>query len=379
MRNDNLNIFFPSIVADIYNNALELHQVGKLPEALELYYQVISLDPNHYKALNNIGCIMNDLHDNAQALLYLNKAKELDPEDSMAFYNSGYVYEQKKRYKLAIKEYTSAIECDPFFPSSYERRSTLLLHIGEYNLAFKDIIQAIKLIYSEYEPEEMAAIVRYDQQNKAKEAGRRFLNYGFYLSLKGNLREKIIIYPRRCEYRIVLKFPKLHSGKTIKRHLRQYAGRYKLKYDSDFDAIFTQCQRHYKDDYCDVLYMENLRFLFSTMKQNDDSPKAVCVGLYLDGNLVAGDIGVQTGRVYTSYSGYHDVSDTGSVQLIMLAQYLEENGFAFLDFGPNTINPRFEVYKYRMGAEKMSNEKYHKLFHSVNPGSENIFTKKQRN
>jgi tetratricopeptide (TPR) repeat protein/Leu/Phe-tRNA-protein transferase len=470
--------FISSRTSDLYSNAVDLQNAGKFQEALDECHKVIALEPDHYNALNSMGCMLDGIGDHKQALFYLNKAIEIEPNNSLglfdtylnrgacyknlgqydnalkdylkavdikpndkyalnklgclyndlgnyeqalyyfniaithhpvyylSYYNRGVVYAKQKKYNLAIEDNSRAIELNSLYIRAYRNRGWCYREIGQYDDALKDYSKAIKLDsnnpvgfeararvaalkgdykrstadirnavrlkFPEYEPKEMAAVVRHDQQNKAKEAGGRFLSYGFYLDFMGNFRKTVIIYPHICD-RIVLNFPKLHISKTIKRHLRQYAGRYELKFDSDFDVVFSQCRKHYKDDYYDVLYMENLQFLFSTMNQNNDSPKAVGVGLYLDGSLVAGEIGVQTGRVYTSYTGYHDVSDAGNAQIVMLARYLEENGFAFWDFGPPT--ERWDLYKLRLGAEKISNGEYQKLFHSVNPGSENIFTK----
>ena len=93
---------------------------------------------------------------------------------------------------------------------------------------------------------------------------------------------------------------------------------------------------------------------------------------YYDGKLVAGELGVITGRVYTSYTGYHDEPYAGTVQLILLARYLQEKRFAFFDYGPSTFE--FDTYKLRLGAKKMNSEEYFSLFHKANPGSEKIFT-----
>jgi len=410
---ENLDKFLTSnSLVVLCNIAVNLYNAGRLNESLEVYYKIIALDCNYYDAISNIGSILDDLGDTEQALLYLNKAKKLEPKNYIAYYYCGWLYRNQKKYNLAIENFIIAIDLEPLHIDSYKCRGGCYYNIGQYDDALKDFSKAInidpknpnsfisrarvfaikkdykrcitdmrkamKMQYVDYEPREMVVIVNHDQHSKVKEASGRFLNYGFYLALKGDPREKVIIYPRICKYRIVLQFSKLHIGKTIKRHLRQYAGRYELKFDSDFDIIFTKCQERYRDDYDDVLYMENFRFLFSIINKNNDSPRAIGVGLYLDGKLVAGDIGVQVRQVYTSYSGYHDLSGTGSVQLLMLARYLEENGFVFWDLGSDTIS-RFERYKYKMGAEKISNAEYQKLFHSVNPGSENIFTKKHRN
>lgn len=84
----------------------------------------------------------------------------------------------------------------------------------------------------------------------------------------------------------------------------------------------------------------------------------VSFSLYKDNRLVAGDIGIQIGRTYTSYSGYHDESSTGMVQLILMSQYLDKEGFAFLDFGP----PSGFEYKTYLGASIMDYTEFKNFF-----------------
>jgi len=375
-------------------------RLGKFDSALNDLLTALDKHPNEKFVLNDLGCLYFDLKNYEKASYYYELAIEKHPDYYKSYYNRGIMYEKEKKHDLAIENYTKSIELDTQFINALdqrgwcyiktkqydealadfsklldlnpkdtfylEKRAKIFALKGDYRHAFADIKNAVKLHYTEYESKEMIAIVSYKKRDKIKNACKWLLNNGFYLNMTWNCREKTIVFPRLCKYRIVLRFPKLHVNKTLKRHLRQYAGRYELKFNSDFDTVFTRCQEHYKDDIIDIFYMENLRFLFSTMNKDNDYPKAVCVGLYLDGKLIAGDIGIQIGRVYTSYTGYHDMPSTGSVQLVMLARYLEENKIAFWDFGPDTTT-RWETYKLKLGCEKMSNEDYHKLFRSVNP------------
>jgi Leu/Phe-tRNA-protein transferase len=83
----------------------------------------------------------------------------------------------------------------------------------------------------------------------------------------------------------------------------------------------------------------------------------VSFGVYRDGELKAGEFGVVTGRVYTSYSGYYEEDNAGTAQIILMAQWLRKSGFDFLDFGmpldyktflgARTLNPRSFVEIFR--------------------------------
>jgi Leu/Phe-tRNA-protein transferase len=78
--------------------------------------------------------------------------------------------------------------------------------------------------------------------------------------------------------------------------------------------------------------------------------------LYRDGKLAAGEFGIICGKVYTSYSGFYDEDNAGTVQLILAARHLQEQGFSFFDLGMPLD------YKTDLGAESISAEAFVKLF-----------------
>ena len=98
--------------------------------------------------------------------------------------------------------------------------------------------------------------------------------------------------------------------------------------------------------------------LKSLRKRKDIRARPVSFAVYRDGELKAGEIGVAMGRVYTSYSGYYEESNAGSVQMILMAQWLNELGFDFLDLGMPLD------YKTRLGAQDISPRYFVELFRS---------------
>lgn len=66
--------------------------------------------------------------------------------------------------------------------------------------------------------------------------------------------------------------------------------------------------------------------------------------------MIAGELGIIIGRTYTSLSGFSNrekcYRNYGTAQLVLLAQYLEQNGFAFLNLGQP-----YMPYKLNLGAK----------------------------
>ena len=79
------------------------------------------------------------------------------------------------------------------------------------------------------------------------------------------------------------------------------------------------------------------------------------VELYEKGELVAGEIGYAIGSTYTSLTGFssrkREHRNRGSLQLVLLARYLRNEGYAFWNLG----HP-FMEYKTRLGARILPRE-----------------------
>ena len=159
-----------------------------------------------------------------------------------------------------------------------------------------------------------------------------------------------ILLPKLHLVRSVMFFPDLH----IKKSIRKFLPNYELRVDVDFDIILSKCIKTHGSDW---LTPPLVNVLQSLRHRRYIRPKLVSFGVYREGELKAGEFGVVMGRVYTSYSGYYEESNAGTVQMILMAQWLKKTGFDFLDFGmpldyktslgSHDINPRCFVKMFR--------------------------------
>lgn len=185
----------------------------------------------------------------------------------------------------------------------------------------------------------------------------RLMNAGFLVMSTRFADEpsECLLLPKLHLVRSVLFFPDLHVKKSIKRFL----SRYELRVDTDFDRIVERCVALHGDDWLTGPLLKALRFLRDA---KTISVKPISFGLYREGSLKAGEFGALAGGVYTSYSGYYDEDNAGSVQMILMARYLEERGAPFLDLGmplpykddlgATNIPPRRFVPLFREGRER---------------------------
>jgi Leu/Phe-tRNA-protein transferase len=169
----------------------------------------------------------------------------------------------------------------------------------------------------------------------------------------GELFLRDIVLPKLHLIRSALFFPALHVKRSVKSRL----SRYELRFDTDFEIIVNKCLETHGDEW---LTPSLVNTLFLLREQSGaDFPRPVSFSLYRDGKLKAGEFGVICGRAYTSYSGYREEDNAGTVQMILMVRALEEAGFAFLDFGMPLD------YKTDLGAQNISPEEFVRLFRAA--------------
>jgi Leu/Phe-tRNA-protein transferase len=161
-----------------------------------------------------------------------------------------------------------------------------------------------------------------------------------------------ILFPKLHRVRSVLFFDSLHIKKSIKRHLENY----ELRYDTDFDYIIDRCIETHGDDWLTPPLVAAIRII---RRNKLYGVQPVSFALYKNGELVAGEFGITVGRVYTSYSGYYEENNAGTIQLIGTARYLEKHGYSFFDLGMPLD------YKTSLGAQDIRPEEFVKLFRSA--------------
>jgi Leu/Phe-tRNA-protein transferase len=164
--------------------------------------------------------------------------------------------------------------------------------------------------------------------------------------------DDFILLPKLHLTRSVLFFDDLHVKKSIKRHL----SRFELCFDTDFDSIVDRCIEVHDDDWLTQPLIAAIRYI-RQHKTRGIYPASFA--LYRGGKLVAGEFGIISGKVYTSYSGYYDESNAGTVQLVLAARYLQEHGFAFFDLGMPL------EYKTDLGAVNVTPAEFVTLFRSA--------------
>jgi Leu/Phe-tRNA-protein transferase len=189
---------------------------------------------------------------------------------------------------------------------------------------------------------------------KLMEAG--FLVMSGDIAGKNEQEPDYLLLPKLHLERSALFFENLH----IKRTIRRFLDRYELRPDAEFDYIIERCVEKHGSDWLTPPLVEAIKEIRHSAPKHGFTPTAgaypASFALYHNGKLTAGEFGVVCGRVYTSYSGFYDEDNAGTVQLILATRYLQERGFSFFDMGMPLD------YKTALGAVNISPEEFVRLF-----------------
>ena len=201
--------------------------------------------------------------------------------------------------------------------------------------------------------EEFCIAASFEPEFTARLMDAGFLVMSADFSLGDEIEPYYISLPKLHLERSALFFDSLHIKKSIRRVL----DRYELLPDVDFNRIVDRCIEKHGADWLTPPLVDSIKEIRLTRPTNNAYPSSFA--LYRDGKLVAGEFGVICGRVYTSYSGFYDERNAGTVQIILMAKYLEKQGFSFLDLGMPM------KYKTTLGAEDISPESFVALFRAA--------------
>lgn len=76
-------------ISKLFEKAASLYDQGEYQEAIIWYDRVLTIDPNHVKALNNKGSALNKLDQYQEAITWYDKALAIDPNEPKALKNKG--------------------------------------------------------------------------------------------------------------------------------------------------------------------------------------------------------------------------------------------------------------------------------------------------
>lgn len=119
-----------------YAKATELYKMGKHDEALDEYRTALELDDQLYAAWNNMGQLLMEQKNYADAVSAFQIAASIEPSDPRPLYNIGLAYQRVGWASDAFESYKKALQRDEYYLPAMRglARSAEMLGTGDRTL-----------------------------------------------------------------------------------------------------------------------------------------------------------------------------------------------------------------------------------------------------
>lgn len=129
----------------MYNLGVSFIELGRYEEAIELFTQIVDIDPQNYTAYFNLGFSLYMLGRYEEAIEAYRKAIDINPKLYLSYFNLGNCFYKLGSYQKAAEAYQQAINMNPKYAGSYLNLGEALSKLGDYKRAIKAYYQGIDL------------------------------------------------------------------------------------------------------------------------------------------------------------------------------------------------------------------------------------------
>jgi len=133
----------PPSVALLLQNAIAHHSAGRLPQADDLYRQILRLSPSHPVALHHLGVIALQSGDSAAALHLIDHSLQANPDYAEAHFSRGNALFLLERYRQSVECFDRAIRLKPNNAEAYFNRGNTLYLLRQFQAALESFDKAI--------------------------------------------------------------------------------------------------------------------------------------------------------------------------------------------------------------------------------------------
>jgi tetratricopeptide (TPR) repeat protein len=123
-------------------NGTAFEEKGQFVEAMVEYNRAIELDPKNTDAYYNRALLYRKQGNSKAALEDFDKIISINPNYSEPYYGRGQIYDEQGKKSKAIADYTKAIENNSNYKLAYYKRCMAYQSQGEYRKALDDAQKA---------------------------------------------------------------------------------------------------------------------------------------------------------------------------------------------------------------------------------------------
>jgi tetratricopeptide (TPR) repeat protein len=116
----------------LYNIGISFIQTGAYDEALTYLQKALEENPDHEPVLYDIAFCYEKVGDDPHAIEYYNKFLDIDPFSESAWYNLGIIYNRQEDYVQAINAYDFALAIDTNYSAAIFNKANALSAIERF-------------------------------------------------------------------------------------------------------------------------------------------------------------------------------------------------------------------------------------------------------
>lgn len=143
-RENGMSDIYP-LVAPLLQQAVALHQQGKLQEAQALYQHILDLAPRQFDALHLSGVIARQQGRPERAVELISDALTIDPMHATARCNLGAALQDMGRTQDALASYDLAVQLNPRYSLAFSNRGNTLRKLGRLEEALDSYDRALAI------------------------------------------------------------------------------------------------------------------------------------------------------------------------------------------------------------------------------------------
>ena len=136
-----------------------LMEVGRTPQAIQVFNKAITDKPGYYKAHLQIGQCYHTLMQYDQAMEHAKKALQIRPDSCEAFLLQGRCLEQQYRMDEAAEIYERAIACNPNSKDAHLTVGLLYKNLGRHQAAVRHLQKTVEIDPNEVEAYYMLGVL----------------------------------------------------------------------------------------------------------------------------------------------------------------------------------------------------------------------------
>jgi hypothetical protein len=128
-----------------FQQALAVHQIGRLAEAQSMYEDILKIHPEHSDALHLLGLIAAQTNNMQRAKGLIGRAIDINQNNAAFHINYGNVLKELRQFDIALASYDKAIELEANHAGIYHNRGLMLQELKQFDMALASYDKAIEL------------------------------------------------------------------------------------------------------------------------------------------------------------------------------------------------------------------------------------------